>query len=78
MSDWRLISCQLACAYSAHVHLVLMLHVFTPGDTRPTQNLVDLAKQGHGTDLLLLQAVGPVLDFDELPYFGRYMLNVRL
>ena len=46
------------------------------GDTRPTQTLVDLARQGAGTDVLLLQSMGPILDFAALPHNSQYLLNV--
>lgn len=48
------------------------------GDTRPTQTLTDLAKLHGGTDVLLLQNMGPILDFQALPYTSQYLLNVRL
>ena len=38
---------------------------------------MDLANQGEGTDVLLLQSMGPILDFDALPHNSQYLLNVR-
>ena len=48
------------------------------GDTRPTPTLTSLANNGHGTDVLLLQNMGPILDFSALPHNSQYLLNVRM
>lgn len=50
---------------------------YPAGDTRPTQTLTDLANLRHGSDVLLLQNMGPILDFAGLPKTSQYLLNVR-
>ncbi|KAK9813508.1 hypothetical protein WJX73_003209 [Symbiochloris irregularis] len=51
------------------------LSITYSGDTKPTQTLVDLATRDKGTDVLLLQSMGPILDFAALPHNSQYLLN---
>ena len=37
---------------------------------------MDLANKNGGTDVLLLQSMGPILDFSALPSTSQYLLNV--
>ena len=43
------------------------------GDTTVTDSLRDLAR---GSDLLILQNMGPIADFGALSYESQYLLNV--
>lgn len=43
------------------------------GDTRPVENLDELAK---GTDVFILQNMGPIKDFDALSYQSKLLIQV--
>ena len=61
------------CIHIGHIYSMCS----DAGDTVPIDSLRDLAELGSGTDVLLLESVGPIEDMLTLPYDTQYLLNVR-
>lgn len=66
---WLTGVCDLPCAAGCNVHM----HMHA-GDTRPTPSLDALAK---GTDVFILQNMGPIRDLDALSYESKLLIQVR-